>query len=217
MGVAMEIGFVHVARAQPFRADARPGPEAPREVPRVDRGATTGLSEPFNARRDEARVVSAQLGADALPAQPKNSDAQRDAATSSKALPNELSAEQQAVVDQLAARDREVRNHEEAHARVGGQYAGSPSYTFQEGPDGKQYAIGGEVPIDVSPVADDPEATIVKMEVVKAAALAPAEPSGQDRKVAALADAQRQQAIADLAELRRQTEPVAQPTMRIAA
>jgi len=101
------------------------------------------------------------------------------------------------------ARDREVRDHEQAHARVGGPYAGQPSYTYQTGPDGNRYAIGGEVAIDIAPVNGDPEATIIKMEVVKAAALAPAEPSAQDRKVAALADAQRAQAVADLAELRR--------------
>ena len=56
------------------------------------------------------------------------------------------------------------------------------------GPDGNRYAIGGEVSIDVAPVDGDPEATIAKMEIVKAAALAPAEPSAQDRKVAAIAE-----------------------------
>ncbi|MEO0746506.1 MAG: putative metalloprotease CJM1_0395 family protein, partial [Pseudomonadota bacterium] len=61
---------------------------------------------------------------------------------------------------------------------------------------------GGAVAIYVSPVDGDPDATIDKMEVVKAAALAPAEPSSADRQVAALADAQRAQAVADLAVLR---------------
>lgn len=105
-------------------------------------------------------------------------------------------------VDKLRARDAEVRRHEQAHAAVGGQYAGAPSYTYQQGPDGRRYAIGGEVQIDVAPVAGDPEATIEKMGVVKAAALAPAEPSSADRRVAALADAQRLQAVSELATLR---------------
>ncbi len=86
---------------------------------------------------------------------------------------------------ELKARDREVRAHELAHQAVGGQYAGAISYTFQRGPDGAQYAVGGEVSIDVSPVPGDPQATVEKMRVVRAAALAPAEPSGQDRAVAA--------------------------------
>lgn len=109
-----------------------------------------------------------------------------------------LTPEEQDLVVKLAARDREVRQHEEAHARVGGQYAGQPSYSYQTGPDGKRYAIGGQVPIDVAPVPDDPKATIDKMDIVKQAALAPAEPSAADRRVAALADAQRLQAVADL-------------------
>lgn len=96
-----------------------------------------------------------------------------------------LSPEELKQLTELKARDREVRAHEQAHQAVGGQYAGAISYTFQRGPDGAQYAVGGEVSIDVSPVAGDPQATIEKMRVVRAAALAPAEPSGQDRAVAA--------------------------------
>lgn len=88
---------------------------------------------------------------------------------------------------ELKARDREVRAHEAAHQAVGGQYAGAMSFTYQRGSDGAQYAVGGEVSIDLSPVQGDPQATIEKMRVVRAAAMAPAEPSGQDRAVAAQA------------------------------
>ncbi|WP_299589682.1 putative metalloprotease CJM1_0395 family protein [uncultured Tateyamaria sp.] len=115
-----------------------------------------------------------------------------------------LTAPEQAVVKELRARDAEVRRHEQAHAAVGGQYAGAPTYSYQTGPDGRQYAVGGAVSIDVSPVDGDPGATISKMEVVKSAALAPAEPSAADRQVAALADALRAQAVADLAAERSQ-------------
>ncbi len=90
-------------------------------------------------------------------------------------------------LSELKARDREVRAHETAHQAVGGQYAGSISYVFQRGPDGAQYAVGGEVSIDVAPIEGDPQATIEKMRVVRAAAMAPAEPSAQDRSVAAQA------------------------------
>lgn len=92
---------------------------------------------------------------------------------------------EQKQLAQLKARDAEVRAHEAAHAAVGGQLAGSPSYTFQRGPDGQQYAIGGEVQISLSEVPGDPQATIARMQQVKAAALAPAEPSGADRSIAA--------------------------------
>lgn len=88
---------------------------------------------------------------------------------------------------ELKARDREVRAHEAAHQAAGGQHSGAISLSYQRGPDGAQYAVGGEVSIDVSPVNGDPQATIEKMRVVRAAAMAPAEPSGQDRAVAAQA------------------------------
>ena len=90
----------------------------------------------------------------------------------------------------LKARDREVRLHERAHQTAGGAQAGAASFSFEKGPDGRSYAVEGEVPIDASPVRGDPEATIEKMQQVKRAALAPSQPSGQDRKVAARADAE---------------------------
>jgi hypothetical protein len=110
----------------------------------------------------------------------------------------QLSEEDQKTVAKLKARDREVRAHERAHQAAGGQHAGAASYTTQKGPDGHSYAVGGEVPIDVSEVQGDPAATIDKMRQVKAAALAPAKPSGQDRKVAAMADAKMMKAQAEL-------------------
>lgn len=108
----------------------------------------------------------------------------------------QLTPEEQQAVDELRARDREVRAHEQAHKNVGGRYAGAISYEYQKGPDGQQYAVGGSVPIDVSPEATA-EATIAKMRVVIAAALAPAEPSPADRAVAQTAQSQLTQASAD--------------------
>lgn len=104
-----------------------------------------------------------------------------------KSTDDELTEEELAMIEQLSARDQEVRAHERAHQAVAGSYAGSAAYTYQSGPDGKRYAIGGEVPIDASPIPGNPQATIAKMQVVKAAAMAPAEPSSQDRRVAASA------------------------------
>ena len=93
------------------------------------------------------------------------------------------------VVDQLQSRDREVRAHEAAHQAAGGGAVGGASYSYQQGPDGKQYAVGGEVSVDLSSNGGSPEATIAKMARVRAAATAPAEPSGQDLAVAAAASA----------------------------
>lgn len=111
-------------------------------------------------------------------------------------------AQEKKVVDALKARDREVRAHEQAHvAAAGGLALGGPSYTYQYGPDGIAYAIGGEVNIDTSP-GRTPEETIDKAKQIRAAALAPADPSDQDRAVAAAAaqlEAQAQQELAQRA------------------
>ncbi|WP_299482531.1 putative metalloprotease CJM1_0395 family protein [uncultured Roseibium sp.] len=107
-----------------------------------------------------------------------------------------LNEAEEKQVQELAKRDREVRAHEQAHARVGGAYAGAPSYTFQQGPDGKRYAVGGEVQIDTSK-EKSPQETIRKMQIVIRAALAPAEPSSQDLKVAQLARSQLSEAQAE--------------------
>jgi len=112
-----------------------------------------------------------------------------------------LSSEDQALIAKLAARDREVRAHEAAHQAAGGGLVGGASFSYQNGPDGKAYAVGGEVSV-ASGAASDPQATIAKMDQVRAAALAPASPSGQDRAVAAQATAIQQQARAELAKQR---------------
>lgn len=112
----------------------------------------------------------------------------------------QLTPNDQEFLTRLKARDNEVKAHEAAHLASAGQYAtSSASYTYQEGPNGKQYAIGGEVGIDVSPVANDPEATITKADTIVQAALSPASPSPQDFKVADQARQMRMQAARELA------------------
>ena len=110
---------------------------------------------------------------------------------------------EQNEIQQLEQRDQEVRAHEQAHAAVGGQYAGSPSYDYQTGPDGKRYAVGGEVSIDIGEEST-PEETLRKMQQVKAAALAPAEPSPQDLRVASEATRKALEARNEISELRRE-------------
>jgi hypothetical protein len=91
-------------------------------------------------------------------------------------------------LENLKRIDHEVRAHEQAHTAAGGALIrGAATYGYATGPDGKMYAVSGEVSIDSSPVQDDPSATIFKMIKVTKAALAPAQPSGQDRSVATAA------------------------------
>jgi hypothetical protein len=104
--------------------------------------------------------------------------------TSIHRIPHFLTTKE--IITKLQARDTEVRAHEAAHMAAGGGIAGGASYDYQIGPDGKAYAIGGEVPIDMS-LEGNAKDTQAKMQKVKAAALAPANPSPQDIKVAATA------------------------------
>ena len=107
------------------------------------------------------------------------------------------------MITALEARNRDVVSHEAAHMAAGGAYIeGAASYTYQTGPDGKQYAIGGEVSIDMSPVPGDPRATITKMMAIRAAAMSPADPSGQDASVAAAAAQIEAQAQAQLNQVK---------------
>lgn len=103
------------------------------------------------------------------------------------------------LIRELKQRDQEVRAHEQAHAATGGQYAGAATFSYRLGPDGVRYAVGGEVSIDISAVAGNPQATLDKMQQVQRAALAPAEPSSQDRQVAAQASQIAAQALSDIA------------------
>lgn len=114
---------------------------------------------------------------------------------------SELSQDELKLVDELEVRDREVRQHEQAHANVGGPHTGAPQLEYTRGPDGRMYATSGEVSVDTSAVANDPGATIEKMRTVIAAALAPVEPSPQDRRVAAKAQALLTDALTELAQL----------------
>ena len=109
-----------------------------------------------------------------------------------------LSEADRAVVAELKKVDQNVRTHEQAHlAAAGGIAKGGASFTYKRGPDGNNYAVGGEVQIDMSKEAS-PEANIKKMRQVRMAALAPADPSPQDQKVAAQATVSLAQAMKEL-------------------
>lgn len=133
-----------------------------------------------------SRNANEETSEDATPPEQSADDMQR------------LSAEEEQMVVELKQRDQEVKTHEMAHLAAAGQYAaGGPSYTYQQGPDGRRYAVGGEVPIDVSE-EKTPEETVQKMQAIKRAAMAPAEPSSADRSIAANAAAMESQARAEI-------------------
>tara|TARA_R110001599_G_scaffold11351_2_gene54174 strand:+ start:349 stop:927 length:579 start_codon:yes stop_codon:yes gene_type:complete len=143
--------------------------------PRVEQAAEGRALEEDTASTDDPKTTSASEESSSAEAGPKRADG-------TPMAPDEIR-----LLDQLKQNDREVRQHEMAHQTVGGAYAGGASYEYEVGPDGKRYAVAGEVPIDYGPVPNDPQATIEKMQTVIAAAMAPADPSPKDHQVAAQA------------------------------
>lgn len=133
---------------------------------------------------------------------PDQQDDERASKLSSKAKeekftnPQKLDEAEKKQVEELKKRDAEVRAHEQSHMAAAGSLAfGGPSFIFQTGPDGRQYAIGGSVKIDTSP-GNTPEETQRKAQQMRSAALAPDDPSGADLKVAASAATLENEAIA---------------------
>ncbi|MDQ8186072.1 putative metalloprotease CJM1_0395 family protein [Pelagicoccus sp. SDUM812002] len=145
---------------------------------------------------------SASLGSDETAVAPQDtleSEKEKKQKEEKFSTPQKLTAAEKEQVEKLKQRDSEVRAHEQAHMAAAGSLAlGGPNYVFQTGPDGRQYAIGGDVKIDTSP-GRTPEETAQKAQQIRAAALAPADPSGQDLKVAAAASSMETEASSKLA------------------
>ncbi|MFT6123479.1 MAG: hypothetical protein ACJASG_002013, partial [Oleiphilaceae bacterium] len=161
------------------------------EVSEVDLAGRSTISDGSVAEGDE-RSAGEQRDDEPI------DEVQARASAEQNITQGQLTEEQRELVQALQARDQEVRAHEQAHKSVGGSLAGPVSLSYQTGPNGQRYAVGGEVPIDVSIVNGDPAATIRKMNIVKAAATAPVDPSAQDQRVAASASIILAQAIKDL-------------------
>ncbi|MCI7014012.1 MAG: hypothetical protein MR878_01320 [Campylobacter sp.] len=109
----------------------------------------------------------------------------------------ELSREEQRIVTELQAADTNVRAHEAAHMAAGGGLTSPASYTYERGPDNKMYAVAGEVGISTSE-GNTPQESLNKAQTIRRAALAPADPSPQDLKVAAQAASMEMSARAEI-------------------
>lgn len=166
--------------AQTPAQQARQSPARPDKAPSLSPPAE-GVITPLVDGRTVLAAQESNPGNSSFNRSPDQGSPSRGAAAN-----GQLTPEEQAQVRSLKQRDAEVRRHEQAHRMAAGPYAGPASYEYEQGPDGRLYAIGGEVRIDVGREGS-PEATIRKMEVVIRAATAPADPSSQDMAVAAQA------------------------------
>jgi hypothetical protein len=184
------------------------GPEARALADRDGRGTPLGSApaEHDGSAPESHRLAVAEDGDEANGAPfrdyPLYGKTAEPSSTQSHKPPNDLTEEEQEDLEELKARDREVRAHEQTHKATAGKYAGQITYELERGPDGRSYAVDGEVAIDVSPVAGDPTATVAKMKRVRRAALGPADPSGADHHVAAQAALEAQQARLEIARRR---------------
>ncbi len=92
------------------------------------------------------------------------------------------------ALQQLKQRDAEVKAHEASHMNSAGVLTiGGPRYTYQIGPDGKPYAIGGKVTLATQPARDSRTAEI-NARNLKKAALSVHDPSPQDLSAASSAE-----------------------------
>lgn len=201
-------GLKILGGGEPQPVENRRQKEAPRPVPGSG-GAESGNVIALRPGGGSALASGATL----LTAQ--EAETATDSSGGAKTA-GELSEEEKQQVAKLKQIDAKVRAHERAHAAVGGQYAGAPSYSYTRGPDGQMYAVAGEVPIDIG-AENDPEATLQKAAQVAAAALAPADPSGADRAVAAAAQQLRMEALAQIREEKRAEQEAAAAEKEAAA
>lgn len=216
----MSVSSISPSGASPyvstFRADeAQQSPAQNETAARTDDPEQTLDKSPIASQEDRAETYDptgrlSQSPEDQIKAtgteEPDESDQDRTNATS-ESEDSEYTPEEEEEIEDLEDRDTEVKAHEQAHIAAGGRYVrGGAHLEYRTGPDGKQYAVGGEVSIDVSKESD-PQATIAKMQTVARAAMAPAEPSSQDRAVAAKASRLEIEARAEaMAELVEETE-----------
>ncbi len=115
-----------------------------------------------------------------------------DSATESKNNQNQenedntqLTQDERVELSKLKAVDTKVRAHEAAH-QSGPAASGGASFTYEKGPDGVMYAVGGEVPVRIE-TGSTPQETVSNLQGVIATALAPADPSPQDLSIASKA------------------------------
>jgi hypothetical protein len=104
--------------------------------------AAVGAAPVSSAPSDSGESSTSELP-DGAGTKPADQTGAAEEPSSERAGNRELSEEEQEVVAELKKRDREVREHEQAHLASAGQYArGGAQFEYQTGPDGHRYAVG---------------------------------------------------------------------------
>lgn len=169
----------------------------------IGRLAASNHPPPLPGREMRGREFPPVMGSAETSTAPATEESETQRPVQETGQTSQLTQKEQAQVRELQQRDREVRAHEAAHRAAAGGMASGGSYSYQTGPDGKNYAVGGEVSISGSH-ASSPQEQLRQAETIRRAALAPADPSPQDRMVAAQASAIAFQARAEIRAEQRQ-------------
>ena len=155
-----------------------------------------GASVTMKGSEEDLNRVSGGIAQEDLQSQKQEAQKSEDSQNIIKAEAEKREAERKEdkAEDKKDDQERELENiqrevvaHEAAHQAAAGEFGGGVSYSYTE-IDGKTYITGGEVPIKLKE-GRTPEETLRNMQQVQRAASAPADPSGQDRAVAAKAAA----------------------------
>lgn len=85
------------------------------------------------------------------------------------------------VLDKFKSKDSEVKAHEQAHATNSSSNS-TVKYNYQMGPDGRLYAVGGEIRLDTS-IPKDPTRALSKLDELIRASSAPSELSQADMQI----------------------------------
>lgn len=109
------------------------------------------------------------------------------------------SASKKRALGKLQGADMRVKSHEQRHLAVlGGLAASGINYNYIIGPNGRRFAVGGSIAVDLEPVHGNPRATIDKAQRLRAAAFAVGDSSIADKRVAAKAYRMEQEAREEL-------------------
>lgn len=159
-----------------------------------------------NSAPADDKAAYASISSEAIALYNTEQQSNSDFQTNSGNSDDELTQQEKQEVAELQMTDAQVRAHEQAHkAAAGGLRTSSPNYEYETGPDGEKYAVAGDVNVSYQH-SQDPEVNLRNAQQLKASALAPADPSAQDRKVAAQADREIAQARQEILEEQKQTD-----------
>ena len=188
-----------VGRVEPVAPVMRRSDQAIKLIGSDHGEAVDVVSAGGQGHQDIQAPVAGADSADQAGHEPSHQGGENSGKNDRRSPEQKLTEAEKEEVDELRARDAEVRRHEQAHKTAAGSMApGAPVYDMQTGPDNRSYAVGGHVNIRI-PSGDSPEEAIKNAEQARRAALAPAEPSDKDRAVAAEAAQMAARAHAELA------------------